>query len=493
MRPSLLFILLFTALFSSVVFAQLNLTVASPANNEYLTGSVAFRITNNTGEPANFSVRNVEYYFELSNGTRTLFANVTRAVVGAGVSNFTGLTTFNTTNDTTLGPFFDVLASGNFAQIVINVSHEFFSTNGTEVGVSSSLGPFYNSSTITGLTIDNAAPTFTLQFKNKAGTIVLSPFEFGFKDVVTIDCNPADATAGLANISVTIQRPDVGGLSGLSNVPLTGEKDYADTDALGKYTVSCTVYDKGSKNTTTSGFFTIISKAPEAGAYKIPGFKEPISKVLVGVGSTVNVGEITPEPLSRLMSLKAALIMNVKGEEHTMTVDQIGDDSVTLMVASEPFAVTIPVGETKNVDVTADGVDDLQVTLHMIYKKKADLTFVLLEGAAVPPATTPEPVEEQVAPQEQAPAEEQQRSPWGLLVLFVVIVLVLFLLLRFLRKKENKQPPEKIKFTPRDLGMTSRDGSSQPGVPPATVREPEQPSSTPPSDLPPAGQRRSYY
>ena len=215
--------------------------------------------------------------------------------------------------------------------------------------------------------------------------------------------------------------------------------------------------------------------------------------MIVGVGSTVNVGDLTPEPLSRLMSLKAALIMNVNGEDHTMTVDQIGDDSVTLMVASEPFAVTVPVGETKNVDVTADGVDDLQVTLHMIYKKKADLTFILLEGTA-PPATTPEPVEEQVAPQEQAPLEEgRQRSPWGLLILLLVIVVVLFLLLRFLRKKENKQPPEKIKFTPRDLGMADIGGRSQPSVPPATAQEPEQPSSTPQRGFPPAGQRRSYY
>ena len=121
------------------------------------------------------------------------------------------------------------------------MSHEFFSINGTVVGTSSSLGPFVNTTTITGLTIDNAAPTFTLQFKDKDSTVISSPFEFGFKDVVTIDCNPADATAGLANISVTIQRPDVGGLSGLSSVPLTGEKDYADTDAFGKYTLTFTL------------------------------------------------------------------------------------------------------------------------------------------------------------------------------------------------------------------------------------------------------------
>jgi len=437
LRPLLLFILFFTALFSTFAFAQLNLTVASPANNEYLSGSVAFRVTNLTSEPANFSIRNIEYYFELANGTTTLFANITREQVG-GTNNVT-LSSFNTTNSTIAHPFLDILASGNFARITINVSHEFFSINGTVVGTSSSLGPFVNTTTITGLTIDNAMPTLNLQFKDSDLTVVASPFEFEFGDTVNIDCNPVDATAGISNLTVHVKRPGQSSF-GLLSKASNGEAEFTETDELGPYEVQCIVYDKGSKYTNSTIKFEVISKPPrQTSGFRVAGFEAPIGKKKVATGTTNDAGSLTVERVSRLVQVGGTVVLNVKGASHKFTISELSAEQATVIIASEPVQVTIKKGDTTNVDLDNDGTNDVSITFHKRFPaegKYADVSFTLTESPATPVAEE----EETTTPEAQplaATDQTTQASKAGLWITLLVIIAVILIGYVMIRGKKH--------------------------------------------------------
>lgn len=55
---------------------------------------------------------------------------------------------------------------------------------------------------------------------------------------------------------------------------------------------------------------------------------------------------------------------NGETEEHSITVKQVGNDGlVTLTIASTPFDVAMRIGESRNVDVDKDGVDDVYIRL----------------------------------------------------------------------------------------------------------------------------------
>ena len=437
MRPLLPFILFFIVLFSTVALANLNLTTSGPVNNEYLFGSVLFLPSNTTGrEPANFSIRSVAYYFELANGTTTLFANITRAQVG-GADNYT-LSSFNTTNNTVNAPFLDILASGNFARITINVSHEFFSINGTVVGTSSSSGPFVNTTTITGLTIDNTMPTLNLQFKDSDLNVIATPFEFEFGDTVNIDCNPVDATAGISNVSVLLKRPEQSSFGQLSKA-LNGEAQFTETDDVGEYEVQCIVYDKGSKYTNSTKKFQIITKPPRStSGFKVAGFEAPIGKKKVAAGNTNDAGSLTTEGLSRLVQVGGTVILNVKGTSHKITVSELSAEQVTLVIASEPVQVTIKKGDTATVDIDNDGTNDVSITFHKRFQtegKYADVTFMLNDSPATPVAE-----EETTTPEAQplaATTPTTQASKAGLWITLLVIIVVIIIGYVMIRGKKR--------------------------------------------------------
>jgi len=60
---------------------------------------------------------------------------------------------------------------------------------------------------------------------------------------------------------------------------------------------------------------------------------------------------------------------------HTVTIKQITSISVTLTIESDPIDITLNVEETEQVDVDADGVNDLYIKLNSIQNGEADLTF----------------------------------------------------------------------------------------------------------------------
>src|SRR3989344_4276772 len=115
------------------------------------------------------------------------------------------------------------------------------------------------------------------------------------------------------------------------------------------------------------------------------------------------------------------------GTEHTfITTDTNGAGTNTVKcevkdnvgrTASTSKTLTLTTGETKEVDLTADGTNDLAITLRAITDGKADLVFKSLEVAA-PPA-------EGEAPGVVTGEEAGPSYTWLWVALVVVVVLVL--------------------------------------------------------------------
>jgi hypothetical protein len=79
------------------------------------------------------------------------------------------------------------------------------------------------------------------------------------------------------------------------------------------------------------------------------------------------------------LKLGQAVHFLVGTESHSVTVKEIGSDYVVLTIASTPFNTTLYVGNQNQYDVTGDGSYDLEITLHSIANKVANLTFRQLQ------------------------------------------------------------------------------------------------------------------
>jgi hypothetical protein len=62
-------------------------------------------------------------------------------------------------------------------------------------------------------------------------------------------------------------------------------------------------------------------------------------------------------------------------ERHTITLKEITDDYVVVNISSDPFDTRIYIAETKEFDVTKDGIADISITVNAITNGVANMTF----------------------------------------------------------------------------------------------------------------------
>ncbi len=69
--------------------------------------------------------------------------------------------------------------------------------------------------------------------------------------------------------------------------------------------------------------------------------------------------------------------------EHSITILTVSSDSITLLIASDPITIQILLGETKQIDMNGDGIDDIEFELVSIINGVADLLLTKLSGADI--------------------------------------------------------------------------------------------------------------
>ncbi len=199
---------------------------------------------------------------------------------------------------------------------------------------------------------------------------------------VTYKCTASDIS-GIQKYVWTLKKPsgDADSITSTStDTSNTITFEGSEINELGAYEVKCVVYDNVD-NYDTSGVradgsngFTVNAPAGTSG----PSTGGPGGAAIsFDVDfTTANEGSIKSQQ-GRIKSFSFDGVT-----QHTVTFMTVTADSATLKIESTPVTITLNVGETKDVDVNADGTNDMSVKLNAIVNSVADVTIKKIEEGA---------------------------------------------------------------------------------------------------------------
>ena len=256
---------------------------------------------------------------------------------------------------------------------------------------------------------DTNVPSVTLTAPSDTTIDVSYPIKY--------TCSGSD-TSSIASCSMLLTKPtgDTVTKTGCSEQTFT----LTDTNQAGTNTIQCTVIDNVGRTSSTSKTFS-VSSATTGGAGAGGGGgggagTTPENPVTVQQGERVDAGTLSATETFTSVAKEGTVTFTVAGGSHSAKVLDVTTDSITIEVSSTPQQLTLTTGETKEVDLTDDGKNDLSVTLKSITNGKADLVFKSLEVIA-PPAGGEKPG--------VVTGEAAKPSYTWLWVVLIVIVIVL--------------------------------------------------------------------
>ncbi len=277
-------------------------------------------------------------------------------------------------------------------------------------------------------TIDNLAPEVTFS---------LDKTKINVLETIKATCSANDTSA--VSYRITYTKPS--GAQIIKN-PLDGKATFSNTDTgeAGKYTVECEVTDSVSYKTAKSVEVTATYESTEGDT----SIEEEIEQKVAEVDLSKQVGGTTTE--GKFSGIKGeSTTFTLDGEtQHTLTFLDIGSQEVTLRFESTPVDVNLKIGETKEVDLNADGNNDIIVTLNAITDGDADVTVKPIKQM---PTTIPEETPTTVP--DTTESETAKPSKTGMIVLVIVILVVVVAAYFLLKGKKNKKG--EIRFTSKDL------------------------------------------
>ncbi|MCX6711832.1 MAG: hypothetical protein NT139_02235 [Candidatus Woesearchaeota archaeon] len=252
---------------------------------------------------------------------------------------------------------------------------------------------------------------------------------------VTIKCIQAGdvgSTAGVKTTTLTITQPD--GETFTKEVPggsQTVELIGSDIIQAGDYDVKCTAEDYvgWTQDDSTTDTFKVIyySSGHGGGGGAAGGAGEVTTKVFDADFTKLSEKEFNRnEGTTVTFSLDGTV-------EHKITWTKVEANSVTLTIESTPMEVKLNVGESKDVDVTGDGVNDVNVKLVSINENNGDVVVTKLAGAAETPST---PSGETPSGGETTPSTTTtttSSTTW--IIIAIVVILIIIIGYFFMRKK----------------------------------------------------------
>ena len=293
------------------------------------------------------------------------------------------------------------------------------------------------------ITLDRTAPNPANSSITSGG--VTSAFdvngtEVDYGDEVTITCLGMDNVEASLNKTVYIRRPNLVGLEAVANASnQTAKLTQSDTQTLGSYLVVCNVTDALGNTRERITTFDVVTKSVSELSSPVLPEKFPVGKKIIGEGSIEDTGELTEAGVSRQIERSGTIQFLVLNDKHMAVVKEIKQSSVVLEIFSEKQEIEINTGESKQVDLNNDNTDDVEITLHNIFRNKADLTFKKISV----PSQAGEKKEE----------ERQIRTLIGkegkLWLWFIIIVIIVLLAVYLMLKRKGSG---KIQFRARDLG-----------------------------------------
>ncbi|MDP2907617.1 MAG: FG-GAP-like repeat-containing protein [Nanoarchaeota archaeon] len=256
------------------------------------------------------------------------------------------------------------------------------------------------------LTVDSVAPVTPTVTEPSDVSISL-------RDSISYSCESSDATASIGSWAWTLTKPDSTTLSKTGGAVTSNSQSFSgdETNLAGTYTVKCEVADK-------AGHVSSVSKTFEAHYTTVPAGSG-------GGGVSADIDLSTEEELTITEKQGVISTFTLDGVTvHTLKITFVDEAAgiVTIVIESTPIEVTLKVGETKEVDVDADGVNDISVTLNKIVNGAADITTKRLAPLPVEKPVEEVPAEE--APEEEAVVPEAPSRTWLWILIIVILVVI---------------------------------------------------------------------
>jgi len=446
-----------------------NITVdLDQSGSRSYTINLTFNLTNTSAlrdddlEAQSVNITNVSIFAILPNGTEVELAlnntenDFLEAVYNVGFTyQFDREIIFNST----------VVSPDQEGDIPLNITVDVF--NGTNATVIFNESISFLSYAVF---VDATPPGITIKFLDAQDN---EKTTFPATDPVKIVCTRSSATANSATAASLV--PSFNDTNISIQTPLTSSFDTLESDSvrdtlateftvtftqtrdLGDYIVACySIDDLGSINDTVNATFTILKKPPSGvSPFVNSEFKPPVATILVGDGTVSSLDPLTEEGSSRLMAKGSAVSFMQGDKAYTLTLKEYTDTSATYTVAGgTSFDVTVPTQETKPADVDGDGQDDVSITLHQVYNKKADTTFkmITVQQGSKQKEETKEETKEPIITQEASPS-----SGWGMIVFIFLVVLFILGALHFFASRRRGGNASlangNVRFTPKDLGL----------------------------------------
>ena len=254
---------------------------------------------------------------------------------------------------------------------------------------------------------------------------------------ITYTCTGADANGTITNTDWTLTKPSGGGTvtkTGSSATFKTTDINYA-----GTYSVTCKVTDAVGRTATsaaktfTAHLSSISSSSGSAGGGGGGSGATGAATTTVDVDHDLT----TTAPAEITKSQGAIVTFTLDGSsEHKITFKQVASDKVTLIFESDPVEVTLTVGETKLVDLDADGVDDVRVTLNSIENGMANVVTERVQPVVTQPSGEPVPgeVTGETTP-EATPTAESGSSATTVVVIIIIVVVIIIIAVVSSKKK----------------------------------------------------------
>ncbi len=348
-------------------------------------------VYNNTGGSINFiALRNLLYNVTFLNQSSLIpsaFMNFTvleYAGPGGGKANFTTLATRSDVS----------LASAPTYLFSFNISNNTWGEgagDGTAFKYVFVVYDLYNQSEILNnsnaeyvIARDVANPTVTLTAPTDTTIDINGPIKY--------TCSGSD-TSSIASCSMVLTKPnsDTVTKTGCSEQTFTT----TDTNGAGTNTVQCTVTDGVGRTASTSKTFSVSSATTSSsggggggGSGGGSAGTTAENPVTVKTGESVDAGTLSTTETFTSVAKEGTVTFTVTGTSHSAKVLDITTTSVTIEVSSTPQQLTLNIGDTKEIDLTDDGKNDLSVTLKSITNGVADLVFKSLEVSAPPSGET---------------------------------------------------------------------------------------------------------
>ena len=141
------------------------------------------------------------------------------------------------------------------------------------------------------------------------------------------------------------------------------------------------------------------------------------------------------ENVKESLNFKERILVKVDGETHHVGVRTLGVSQATIEILSEPQFFVLGSGESVDVDVTEDGLEDFSVVLHSIENNRADLEIIPLLSEEEQEVTQEEPLSEE----ETQTSEDSESSGSIYLILGILLVLIVGGAVAFVLYRKKKQ------------------------------------------------------